>query len=242
MMDYLLISGMIYLGFMYLGMPLLVLKQNSMPAKYTLSPFSTEEENTLDEEFKAYDQDILDNGFHHIVSSQVKHQKTTTFFNLYIQHTKKLSILLTSIDNPNVKKLQYLEVTQLFSDDTLLSVMNSSVASFYPESPRKVGFRYPKVKKVSQLVQIIEYILEEYLSNKTAISLPEGEELKLLERFFNEEQQELIDKGHVSPKIVQEERMLTIKGAYFMTWKLLWPVKQILAYRELAHAQSILKN
>ena len=243
MIDYLIIGVTIYFLFMFFVMPILVLKQNRMAGEYKLPPLAADKvERTTDEEFKAYEKDILKNGFRYVVSSQFTLQKTKTLFSLYVHDTKRLTILLTSIKNPDVNHLQYVEVAQLFDDDTLLSVMNSPMASVYPKTPRKVAFRYPKIKKISRLVKITEQILEEYLSTKKAVALPEGKELKLIERFFNEEQQELVERGYLSPQVVQTERMLTLKGAYLMTWKLLWPIKQIFSYLDLKHSQDVLKK
>ena len=241
MLDYLLyIAGGLFI-IMYGLMPLLILAQNKLPAHYKLEPLDEKtffSESATD--FQSLFDEIKSNGFRYVASSILTQQETQTRFSLFVHNEKKLSILLTQISNPNVSTVLSFEVGQLYDDDTMLDVVNAPIAGAYPKSSYKVTFRFPEITTVKELVQAAERIAKGYLSTKTAVTLEPGQEFKKISELLNKEQNELIEKGYVQPDIQNDQRSLTLKGAYFMTWKMLWPVKQILAKKELAFADKIL--
>jgi hypothetical protein len=105
-----------------------------------------------------------------------------------------------------------------------------------------VILRFPEVTEVAHLVDITERIIENYLSSKVAVALPKGRELEMIEQLLNKELGELIAKGYVKDNVKNNLRSLTIKGAYLMIWKILWPVKQIREYKDLAFSKKILSE
>ena len=243
MLENVLYFIIIFLFIQFIFAPLLIWKQQKLPTKYHLLPLSREElERRSDSIYQALGLQITDLGYHYIDSAYFQLQQTETLFSIYRHPVHTSMVSLVSITNPNTPRNLYIAVSQLFDDDTLLEVINSSIAGVYPKSPRKAAFRYPEIKDISELVTITETIMRQYLHSKNPIPLPEGTELSLIERFLNEEQEELIERGYIQSNTTDEGKSLTLKGAYLMTWKLLWPLKQLLSYRELHHTKQILQG
>ena len=112
--------------------------------------------------------------------------------------------------------------------------------SVFPPSPKKVTFPFPDIKSVSKLVSITERIIASYLSSKTPTTLPKGKELETIADYLNKEQDELIRKGYLQKDAKDGLRGMTLKGAYLLTWKLLWPVKQIRHAQKQSFVKKIL--
>lgn len=243
MLDYLLyIAGGIFFV-MYGLMPLLILAQNKLPARYDLEPMDEETFfSETDPAFQSLFDEIKSNDFRYVASSVFNQQETQARFSLFVHDEKKFSILLTQISNPNVPTVLSFEIGQLYDDDTMLDVFNAPIAGAYPKSSHKVTFRFPEITEVAPLIQAAEHIAQTYLSSKTAVCLEPGKEFKKVSELLNKEQDELIEKGYVQANVKDNQRSLTPKGAYLMTWKMLWPVKQILAKKELAFSHKILSE
>ncbi len=234
------VAGLGFIG-IYTLLPLLVYSQNRQPERFRLDsvPKETVMEET-EERFHALAEEIEANGFGYIAASAFSMQQTATHFMLFGNEEKKLYIMLTQVSNPNVPTEIFPEVSQLFDDDTVIDVLNASMDPAYPPSPRKVMFRFPEAQNVSELVAITEKIIASYLASKTAVTFPKGRELETIARLLNEEQDELIAKGYFKKEGHNGMRGVTLKGAYLMTWKLLWPIKQIRQSRNRAFAQKVL--
>lgn len=243
MLDYLLYIAGTILIVMYGAFPLLMRSQQKFPEQYDLVSFPVDEFlSESDESFKSLSSQISASGFHPVAASAFNHQSTDTRFLVFVHDEKKISILLVQITAQNIPINLYIDISQLFNDNTVLNIMNSPMPEAYPKSSIKVSFRFPEVTEVAPLIEITERIIKHYLSSKTAISLPKGEELKAIEKFLNDELAELISKGYVQNSVQNHLRSLTFKGAYLMTWKFLWPIKQIRESRELAFAKKILSQ
>lgn len=236
------IVGIIFI-IKYIGMPLIIWLNNKVLGRYKLIPIPEEEflqrSNYI---YKSLFNEVKRNKFRYIASCNLYQQKTNIKFSIFTNNEKRLSALVTQITAPNVPSITYLEVNQLFDDNTILNIQNSPIIGVYPESHRKVTFRFPEVKSFSNLVDIIELISYDYFSSKKSIALPEGEELNIIEQFLNEEQRELINKGYFQKSVHDNLRGLTLFGAYMFTWKMLWPIKQIREKRELTFSQKILAS
>lgn len=231
------------LGFsgMYGLAPLLVYSQNKQPERFRLH--SVPKESVWEEteaRFHELADEIETNGFRYIDASEFALKQTKTCFMLFVHDEKKLSILLTQISTSNVQTLIYVEVSQHFEDDTTIDVLNASMDSVFPPSPKKVTFPFPDIKSVSELVFITEKIIASYLSPKTPTTLPKGRELETIADYLNKEQDELIKKGYLQKDAKDGLREMTLKGAYLLTWKLLWPVKQIRRAQKQSFVKKIL--
>lgn len=236
-------EALLYIGgttlMIYTIMPLLVYTKVKLPKPYAFIPLNEDlflaKQNN---KFKLLVFEINKNHFNCIACSSFKNQETYTSFSIFVHPDKTFYLLLTEIKNPNVPTLLYLEVYQLFDDYTSISIINSPIMGAFPKSSHKVILRFPKVIEVSELLATSEKIIHNYLSSKIPISLNKGEELEMMGKFLDEEQQELMDKGYVQ----NNKRNLTLKGAYSMTWKMLFPIKQIRNFIDLAFAQRILTD
>jgi len=243
MFDYIFYTIIVIFLIAYGAMPLLVYAQTKIPAFYNFIPVSEKEflENS-DEEFKSLFEEIGSNGFQYICSSSFTQQVTNTRFSVFSHPDKTISISVIRITNPNVPSLLYLEVGQLFDDGTIIDVTNTSRSSVYPKSTTKVTFQFPDIKEVKALIEVTESIISKYLSSKTPITLPKGEEMQFIEKVINDEQLELIAKGYFVKSADGDVCTVTLKGAYLMSWKLLWPIRQILEYKNRVYSKRLLEQ
>jgi len=223
--------------------PLFVYAKQKFPKNYILHPLSREALLPMaDEAFRQQDKEIGQNGFTLAVSAYFQLQQTKTLFLLYRHPHYPLSLMLVHISNPNTATLSYLESTHIFEDHTFLNVNNSHLAGGFPKSHRKVSLYYPEITSVEELVTVSRKIADRYFYDKKPIALPKGEEMQMIERYMNEELQELVDKGYLKRGTNSDERGITLKGAYLFTWKLLWPFKQLIFHKTRQHAQQILQG
>ncbi len=227
----------------YIITPLVVRTKQRIPEIYKLHPLTLEEFSLkIDDTYKAKDEHIRKSGCIYCTSAYFSTMKTETIFSIYHHPTYSFTISLVSILNPNVPPLLYMEVSQLFDDNTILNLTNSPLIGAFPKSPRKKTFHYPEINDIDTLIEKTNLIVNHYLTSKKPVTITQGEELKEIEYLMNEELREVMDKGYIERTSTNGVRMLTFKGTYLMTWKMMWPFKQLFTYKERYFSQQILKE
>lgn len=144
--------------------------------------------------------------------------------------------------NSPIINTTYIEFTQGYENGSVLNVSNSSVAGVYPDSPGRLGFRFPDINDAQALLAIILKLRGRHKVGDKQMALPKGQEFAIMESYLNAELDELAQRGWVGKDDGKGERRLTVKGAVMMTWKLGWPVKQILNKRDLARSERALNS
>ena len=91
-------------------------------------------------------------------------------------------------------------------------------------------------------MDITEKLIANYKGIKTKNSLTPNNEFKEIEEYLNLELKDNIEKGYISSNMHNGIRRLTIKGAILMTWKMVWPIKQALNFKETLYSKRALKN
>ncbi len=218
----------VYLIFMYLVMPLFVLKNNKMPARYKLEPIKDKVQFFVgqDELHIQYHLKIQTLGFSYLGSGQFTNEKTHTSFSLYRNADLGLHGGITSMQS-TAMSLTYAEFTQLYDEDTVLSINNSSVDEIYPKTSLKTTLSYPDVHDLETLLAIAKPLVARLNTDKKKFFYDGDDYCAFLESFFNRELDDLIEQGYANDAVVDGQRSLTLKGAYLMSWKVLWPIKQL---------------
>ena len=122
----------------------------------------------------------------------------------------------------------HIEFTQMYKNGTVLNVSNASMINVYPKSRMRLSFRLPSVKNVAQLLSLANKLIDANKQDEEKITFARGREFETVEDYLNRELNQLVKAGWVQSTVVEGNRRLTIKGALLMTWKMLWPVKQII--------------
>src|SRR6218665_1650855 len=117
-----------------------------------------------------------------------------------------------------------LEFTQLYADDSVLSIHNATQLPVYPELPYKRAIRLPGIRDAHALLQAALKLREQASGTRAAMTA--GDEVQRAEDFLNREHQDLLHQAYFAKHLRPDGlRGLTLKGAYLMSWKLLWPTR-----------------
>ena len=227
---------------MYLVAPLIVWRKQKLPDRYRLEPLEDAEKFFADRDAEYHDShaEIQRLGFVYQDSGQFINGDTQTYFSVYRSMELGLLCSLVYIKG-QPESVTYVEFTQLYDEDTVLNVMNSTVAEVYPKSDLKLTFRYPDIKSIETLLSVTKRLVACYNEDKSKFSYEGDDIFTILESFVNRELDDLIELGYVDSRVVDGYRSLTIKGAYLMSWKILWPVKQLRNSIEIRRAKDALE-
>ncbi|MCD4774593.1 MAG: hypothetical protein K8S15_00915 [Candidatus Aegiribacteria sp.] len=230
------------LGIQYLIGPIIVWCTQKLPEKYVFrlvdsKKFLSERTPT----FIALHEEIQDKEFEYIDSSELNMSNTSVCFSIYNHFDKKIVCTLVTARSDSINTT-YIEFTQLYKNGSVLNVSNSSIINIYPTSEMRLSFRFPQVNDFDKLLTYAEKLINSNKQNEQRITFEKGKEFETVESYLNIELNELIERGWVQSKVVTGNRRLTIKGALLMTWKSVWPVKQILNRSDIAYSKRAIEN
>lgn len=216
----------LWMLFLYFVVPLIVYNLNRGPEKYALPEISWESfiaarSSAFLREHAAFTQ----LGFLPASASVLSIPGSITFFALYRHENDPVAATLVSSSNGR-KETVTKEFTQRYENGFHLSLIASPLPTPFPRWRKKEGFRLPKVANTALLFEAFKNIRA-----KSQYGLPErltiGQELAEVQNYLNEELEDLISRRYLSANVANGQRRFTLKGAYLMAWKLLWPWKTI---------------
>ncbi len=108
---------------------------------------------------------------------------------------------------------------------TVLSVSNSTMPGVYPAWGRKDAYGLPAATETADLYRVFQ-VLRGRREGEWRRSSPETE-LSLTQDFANEELQHLVEIGFYSSRVQSGHRSVSLWAAFYMTWRMAWPVKSI---------------
>lgn len=162
----------------------------------------------------------------------------SSIFALFIDPQTKTSAMAAVIQQKKTgKTLPYYEFTSKYSNGRVINVSNSPMRGSF-RNPDKSSYRYPKIKTVRNLYDIQRWITGHdkkainpvgYDKDRAAEMLTEAliNEIKLQQKF-----------GYYSFDQGKARFLFTWKGAFLMTEKSVFPVKNILGRLDLLSAQK----
>ena len=223
--------------------PLIIFRAQKLPARVQ---FSAVDENGFlrarSERFNDLDTQMRGLGFNYIGSSMLPDTHNIAYFSLYSNEVDGTTGMLITMEN-KLGSFTYAEFSQLYSDGTMLDVSNASVVSAYPRMPLKIAARFPNINDLDQLYAILSRIRAS--ANNTAA--PVGSEPEIgfskVEEFIARESDDLVRLGYLKSDIDAEgKRRLTLKGAFLITWRSIFPGRRIFDALDRSHSRKILKN
>lgn len=231
------------LAFLNLLAPLLILKTQRLPARVRFAPLPEEEFlPARSETFNRLDGELKQMGFVYGGSSVLKNMNTDSYFSLYSLPGDAACAMLVTINSP-VRNMTYLEFCQVFADDSVLDVNNADVVSAYPAMKQKTMLRYPAVNDPATLLDIFRKIRKRMAQQLPVKDWDPANGIAVVEDALARESDELVRLGYSREAVDDEgQRGLTIKGAYLMTWKNVFPGKQVQDWLDLRRARRILRQ
>lgn len=220
---------------MYAVGPLLVWRMQRSPAEVR---FLRLKDNSLlkmvSPACEAQERELLAAGFTLADSASMALGSTQTYFSVYRDDDGLLASLVAM--KGQTQSLFYLEFTWLHPDGAVTNVNNSGMASVFPTSALKRSYRYPDLATVPELLALARQIGRVVGKDFPIQPFPAGQELDSIEHFLTRESEALVARGWYAPAVVDGYRRLTLRGAFLMSWRLLWPQRQLLQRAERRQA------
>ncbi|NLD35828.1 MAG: hypothetical protein GX654_03080 [Desulfatiglans sp.] len=240
-----IVLGVIFVPIALLNLlgPLFVKKVQKLPARIR---FAGHDENEFlisrDEEFNRLDSEIKTIGFEYIGSSYMKDTNAETNFSLYTNETDLTCALVVSIIS-SVKTITYVEFSQLYEDGSMLNIFNSSQVLPFPDMDLKIALRYPDIKSPKELYNVFVRIKNNLKNTARPMAYDKSKGFKHIEDFMARESDDLVKRGYCYNEIDSDgKRSLTLKGAYLLTWRSIFPGSRIRELIDRSYASRILKN
>lgn len=227
--------SLLFTVFMYAVGPLLVWRLQRSPAEFR---FLRLKDNSLlalvSPACEAQDRELRAAGFTLAGSASMAMGSSQTYFSVYRAGDGLLASLVAM--KGQARSLVYLEFTWLHADGAVTNVNNSAMASVFPTSALKRSYRYPDLATVPELLALARRIGRVVSADSPLQPFPAGQELDSIEHFLTRESEALVARGWYAPAVVDGYRRLTLRGAFLMTWRLLWPQRPLLQRAERRQA------
>lgn len=223
----------VFLAFLYLGAPLIVLWRSRSPCRYQLSPILPAD--ILGNVPKLPEQ-LASIGFFPVAASQIDASDSTTPFVLF-RNPADSCIANLMLPRNALTSFAIVEFTQVYADGSCLSLSNSPLPQIYPVWSRRRAYHIARATDLHDMYKRFT-TLRTKCNCCSPITVEPGDELVLVERFLNEELVALEQQGIYAATCHNGLRRFTIKGAYYASWKLSWPLKSILVHIATKRALS----
>jgi hypothetical protein len=251
-------------GLIYFGLPLLIRSKLRMAAKPKYIKFDLDDP-AVPRDVSNYFNDVADDlepiGFE-IVEALTMPRPTvnvTSFFLLLVHRPNKdyalVSVMYGRSQGTNARG-ERTQVTRLaaaqtdffsrFRDGTNVSTNNVEQVGAYRRLPWNIVARFPMVEDTVQLYHLHQRLLETYDITSTKFLRVEedfqGDAGAYLAHVMREQLEEQVNTGYFTYSKEDDVFVPTLKGAYLMTWRQLWPFKAIALARIRSRAQRLLRE
>jgi hypothetical protein len=134
------------------------------------------------------------------------------------------------------------QFTTRFSDDAILVTSNVTTGPVFRRIPPQKGFRFRGETDLARLFRLHRAIVERFGPEQPKRMPEKGGELRALEDQMKEvlEAQTRLRVMRWDPR--GQVYRPTLFGAYYMTWRMLFPMKQILASMETSRMQALAQS
>jgi hypothetical protein len=228
----------------YFFTPLLILKTQRMNEDFDIlpwNPLETPPPDSISRLFQENENLLIEAGFRGMGSYLLPNStpNTQAVVRFYVHHENRDAALATAmfgiLDDGSLATQAYcIEFVSRFASDNLKVVQtnNSFMTSCFARLPEELTFRFPDIQDSSKLYRLHQALVRVHAPIERKI-------LTVIEKYGDDAIKYLANEVLLDAYRKQEgtgflrhspaERCwrATIKGAYLMTWKLLWPIKQI---------------
>jgi len=220
----------LYFAFMHLVAPLFVLRQHGVPCEYRFAPHdlaATLADGT--DAFRATCKALAALGFAPATASRVDMSNASNTFMLLRRPGDPCIASVMLLRNAFGTQV-VVDFTQPYRDGSCLSLSNNPYPPVFPRLPIKVAYQLDGTFPLWELHERFRRVRER-CGLQEPVTVPEGGELACLDQFMNAEAAALRARGLYADGCDKGYRRLTFKGAYVLSWKLLWPWKPLFLWR-----------
>jgi len=161
----------------------------------------------------------------------------STFFALFINEEGKRSAMAAVIKHKSGRTAAYYEFTAKYSNGRVINVSNSPMLGSY-RNPDKSSYRYPKIQSAKQLNDIHQWITSHDRKATDPVIYDKDNALEKITEALNNETKLQATFGYFYLNEDKGRFQFTWKGAFVMTGRNVFPVKQILVSLDLAAAKK----
>ena len=229
-----------FAAFMYLGSPLIIYLTQRQPANPRLDPAGGDPATTpVLTPLAAPTRAIQTLGFELIGCYGLSMAPNVTSFLSYLVHRANGDLAIVAHLASPVKTVDMAEFATRFVDGSSVTTGNNRTLGVYLRPKNKPVYHFPGENDLAKIYRYHQALIQrDKGSLKKDVPAPGKEEARLVEAL----QREMADQVPVG--ILQTDGNTfrpTLKGAYYMTWKLLFPVKQIRAVLRDSRTRALAK-
>ena len=137
----------------------------------------------------------------------------------------------------------YLEFSTRFRDGRCFDTLNSQIPSgTFARGPQDVKTQMPQIKDARELYRVHLYVMRQHAATGGAaekVTFPPGGAENYLRRMWRESHDEQVKFGRYVYNQNKDVYTPSWKGAYLMTWRMLWPFSRIVRAKMNRNAQIL---
>jgi hypothetical protein len=249
---YILGIGLLVLLVPYVVGPLLIHRTMKMSAEPRLLPFALDHPSLpleVARDFQTVADQLRPAGFEPIAGFALPEQtpKVRAIL-LFLANRRARDVALASAmytDKPAgpPQRIFYVEFVSHFRDGTVVHTNNAPQRGVFGPRPTHTAGRFPMVKEAGRLYRLHEALVERHPSGVKRFRLDEefaGDAQAAVAAGLVEEMEAQLTTGYLYLSPQEKVFRPTWKGAFLMTWKLLWPAKAIRQLRQEREATRLM--
>lgn len=129
-----------------------------------------------------------------------------------------------------------------FADNTSVNVTNDSMPALFAPDARHVHYKFPGLRDFTRLYKAHRALVARHAPGRSGVLPTEGLEAVNLSNTWNRDFGRQIELGYYYEDAADGTFRPTLRGAFVMTSKCLWPVKNVRAARLRTRAAATLKS
>ncbi len=236
----------------YGGLPLLIYFTFKNEAQATLESFEPSDPTIpllVREHFKNACDELMPLGFEYITGMRLPQMADNVMAILIVLVNRPACDAAAAISiyakANEVWDLQtsYVEYSTRFPSGLTVNTQNSTALSAFPPAAQTFNHRFPTVRDARQLYEVHQRLLQgQNLATKVMRLDDEfgGDAIAFVRSALHQEMLDATKDGYLYLTPDSQHFRATLKGAYLMTWRELFPFKQLrLAYRDRQARQQL---
>ena len=141
-----------------------------------------------------------------------------------------------------VSNIAMVEFTAELVSGTVFDVNNSPTVSTFAKTPDHVTYRLPSVRDPARLHEIARTLLRRDFGSAAVRQRDVGDPAAFLKEATDREYRRQVGTGYFRFNEGTGRYSVTLKGAYLMAWKLMFPFKAIRAALQSRKGRSVLRG
>lgn len=200
------------------------------------------------QEFLSYHHQLMAQGFMFEDASEMHHGDIHSQFTLYFDPTNQLWAMVATLTaqrhNFNAEQT-YMELSQYYTDHTIVSVINTNYTSAYPKMTYKTVIRYDHVDNLHELLSLHKKAQQLFAPKKQPTRSFDNtlSPLELVREIIKVESDNLQKIGFVKAPIDENgERQMTFIGAFRSLLRFIPPFKYYFIYQNKSLAKKVMNH